>query len=190
VTCVSNLRQISNALSAYVQDNDSTFPPFNPSVSWPATLHSYFKDKSVLRCPACIVPWQSQTGPGPWGYAVNSSLSLAYESDTPTKPGIPFPSTTVSFCEVSFYHDKDGKVGIEETASQPETDGHKEKPYPHDVTYFGSPGGLRHQGCGNYSFVDGHARYYTPNWVWSATRGNDGQQPSFGLKPLPGKSAQ
>jgi prepilin-type N-terminal cleavage/methylation domain-containing protein len=63
-TCVSNLRQIGAALTAYTQDYEGFFPPMYSASSavwtgtkdWAALLAPYAPDKRLFRCPTANVP--------------------------------------------------------------------------------------------------------------------------------------
>lgn len=51
--CISNLRQIAGAFSAYASNNGGRLPdPLRDQVPWEASLKSYMPDDSVLQCPA------------------------------------------------------------------------------------------------------------------------------------------
>ncbi|RYX81689.1 type II secretion system protein [bacterium] len=53
-TCASNLRQISTAISIYVQDNTQRYPLVRQRVgcSWVDTVYPYTKSTEVFKCPA------------------------------------------------------------------------------------------------------------------------------------------
>ena len=62
--CASHLKMISNAMMAYVQDYDETFPP---SERWNDVLMPYVNGESVYQCPSALEQ--------KCGYAYNVSLS-------------------------------------------------------------------------------------------------------------------
>jgi prepilin-type processing-associated H-X9-DG protein len=117
--------------------------------------------------------------PEPKGYALNQTLKQPLPvSDVQ----VGFPATTVVFCETGLYRMPGGSEGTMSTISEPDL-------IPNALlapgaAYIGSPGALRHHGGSNYVFADGHVKWHAPDQVWSVFRGNDGQHPSFGLKPL------
>ncbi len=196
--CLSNMRQINVALVMYVQDADGLFPLRGQdgparSPEWDDALLPYARSASVFRCPDCLIPPDALSASGTPdnianGYAFNASLSGATlgPRTATAEVMVPFPATTVSFCEVSF---RTGTVPGGTTVSNindtdaPDTgddlsDGEK---------VFGLSGAVRHQGGSDYGFVDGHVRWYRSEQV-SAAEGvngvaqvNTGSSPTFAL---------
>lgn len=50
--CVSNLRQLSVALSIYAGENQGDYPSVNQTNHWPAQLHRGYENFDVLLCPS------------------------------------------------------------------------------------------------------------------------------------------
>ena len=53
IKCVSNLRQLTMALTLYASDNDGEFPPrrMQPD-AWPQRLKSYYANWEIITCPS------------------------------------------------------------------------------------------------------------------------------------------
>ncbi len=186
--CLSNIRQISAALTLYTQDHDSTYPLVSSgSGDWDHAVFPYVRSAEAFHCPACPVPPSfDQVVPGipimyAKGYALNAEIydaSTNRQSAGAEKP-VPYPASTVALCEVAFRTGPQANTAfVASNVVKPDTGVHLGA----GVSIDGPPGGLRHQGGSNYAFVDGHAKWYKPEQVRSATAGpNDGQNPSFAL---------
>jgi len=160
----SNCRQLSLAVSMYVQDSDETYPKADHSATsyWPQLLLPYMKNKDILRCPslrtnpACLNPPAGDLVPGlPWnqlGYGWN----IGTEQPGNFINGMGFHYTQTQPCVY------EGLVEL-----------------PAETILLGDIGGFRrcnlyvgymplyeadtfskvHNGGGNYAFVDGHVKY-------------------------------
>ena len=52
ISCANGMRQLTLALSLYVDDNDGTFPPRLITNRWPTHLRDGYKSLSLLLCPS------------------------------------------------------------------------------------------------------------------------------------------
>src|SRR5213593_2680465 len=103
-SCLSNERQLGNAMMMYVQDYDETFPynrfhgtiggvPENTIISWRNVIGPYLKNKGVLACPSNPnsrpipgVPSATTNGPPKnaganaegWGYEPDKTMPISY----------------------------------------------------------------------------------------------------------------
>jgi len=181
-TCLSNCKQIGLALQMYVDDNDEGFPLMFCNVSapspwtsdipankyyttnwyvggpikwwtWMDTIYPYLKNRNILECP---------NKKGDAGYAINCQLVplVAQQSVTSTRTlsSIKKPADTVFTCDalivnktaaadgvvtdISLYIS--GPVTVNATAGQYDK---------HDQV-------ARHNGGLNYTFTDGHAKFF------------------------------
>jgi prepilin-type N-terminal cleavage/methylation domain-containing protein/prepilin-type processing-associated H-X9-DG protein len=160
-SCLSNQKQLGTAMLMYCQDYDETYPNWrtlvpvsaeypNGKITWVENMQPYCKNKQLWRCPsdsgatanpatqnsywlnAHVFRWSGITATGP------SSINLAE---------VKYPATTIVLC--------DG----------PTNDGQHVWPGPptewvNDATNQRSQ--TRHAGGANYSFVDGHSKWYRP----------------------------
>jgi prepilin-type processing-associated H-X9-DG protein len=74
--CMSNMKQLANALMMYCQDYDGRFPIAR---RWDTDLMPYIKDMRLFRCPA---------RPSPNAYGFNSKLSGIDSSRLANPPGV------------------------------------------------------------------------------------------------------
>ncbi len=190
-TCLSNMKQIEIAMTAYAQDNEGVFPPdIKIGTDWAGAVLPYAPAKEVFRCPSIQVPpsFDIQILGVPAdlakGYAINNSLydaSINNVNVAISEAHVQFPASTVALGEFA-YRSSSGPASsnfyypIELTGPD---DGSYALP-PGD-SFVGPPGGLRHNGGCNYVFVDGHVHWYTPAQVLNSNKPNDGTQPSFAL---------
>ncbi|MGH8247254.1 MAG: prepilin-type cleavage/methylation domain-containing protein, partial [Gammaproteobacteria bacterium] len=193
--CVSNLRQLSVAVSIYAGENQGDFPTINPSNHWPAQLFRGYENLDVLLCPSDRTPAARDIGvkpdDAPRSYVMNlfrdhfsSTLSPAdlqrFNSGnyaaTMNEGSVGQPADTIVFGEKrtgvkDFYFDLAGVLGGEHRVL------HQRR---HMRT--ASPG----SGGSNYAFVDGGVRFlpngssFHPVNLWGVTgytRTNEDAQP-------------
>jgi len=184
-TCLSNCKQIGLAIQMYIDDNDEGFPlmwcnasapgPWTSDIpankyyttnwyfggpikwwTWMDTIYPYLKNRNILECPS---------KKGDAGYAMNCQLVPLLEqqnvTSTRTLSSIKKPADTVFTCDalivnktaaadgvvtdISLYIS--GPVIVNATAGQYDK---------HDQV-------AKHNGGLNYTFTDGHARFYKRN---------------------------
>ena len=174
VTCLSNIHQANTALRMYVQEYEA-YPTIN-------TWESLTSTPSFQQLPLCPALRHETTATLPRsqfrgipGYALNTTMTFngVGSGDALPESNVPFPTTTVLLCEAA--------EPVEFTLA----------PDPCSMVspcrYRGMQEGFkRHSGGANYTFADGHAKWYRPEQVIS-TNGihynmnyhNDGTQPTF-----------
>ena len=192
--CTSNMRQIEMVLTAYTQDNEGQFPTGNQShADWSLAVFHYANSTELFKCPDVQLPlaWSNPDiyiyGSATRGYALNKSLNtLDYSNpdfifETGLAIGrVPLPAATVALAESGYRAVTTGQntsYTSANTLSAPESLGSLAP----GETWYGPPGGERHNGGSNYAFVDGHVHWYNPAQVLNSKQGNDGTKPSFAL---------
>jgi prepilin-type N-terminal cleavage/methylation domain-containing protein/prepilin-type processing-associated H-X9-DG protein len=185
--CLSNMRQITIALTEYAQDNDSFFPlTVTREGDWASAVFRYGPAKSVFRCPSCPVPdgWDfafpKLTAKG---YALNAALYDTSEDNLALPLGrVRFPATTISLCEASYQAGPQNAEMMFPSALMGPDDGTE---LLKGQSFIGIAGASRHTGGSNYTFVDGHTHWYYSQQVsrtnLSRTKQGDGTRPSFAL---------
>ncbi|MBC8103436.1 MAG: hypothetical protein H7Z41_12730 [Cytophagales bacterium] len=173
-TCLSNLRQIGQALGQYTEDYQDAWPDES---AWAYRISS---DRKLKACPAAkpMLDLPRLEARGIPGYAYNLALSLRYHQGAerfgPTRTtDISFPATTVSVCEQP--------IGIY-TANGPDV--YKNLPArPHGM----EEAQERHGQGAHYLFCDGHVLWYKRGVVQGGDpdgiTGNDGTKPTFSVSP-------
>ncbi len=201
-TCVSNMQQISHALSLYTADYDGVFPLITngkivdhygdlEAQYWGDSLQSYLHHVSFPTCPdrewPAIAPAQAQTLSEFSGYALNAHLNYSLgNKDNFHEIGykdadISHPSCTIALLDV--------RTGIY-AASQPDTVtlfeqlvqnfGFRLDPKLFTTWSRQVPGASRHHEGANYSFADGHVKWLKPEQIRTDIK-SDGVHPGFGL---------
>jgi prepilin-type processing-associated H-X9-DG protein/prepilin-type N-terminal cleavage/methylation domain-containing protein len=199
-TCLSNVRQIGQAMAMYVSDYDSTYPvSLSADSNWVLDIQPYIGGKggaaasfeATLYCPLREIPAlysNKETNFPPIGYAYNQRLNafVALTTQGPVyngkaEPTLNYPALTVTVFEarVGIVAHTRPDIGVDLTANG-------------DSIIVGSPagiqdqiaelpeGGRRHNGGANYSFADGHTKWFLPEKL-GTTAASDGSTPGFGL---------
>jgi prepilin-type N-terminal cleavage/methylation domain-containing protein/prepilin-type processing-associated H-X9-DG protein len=153
-SCTSNLKQIALGVVQYTQDYDEKFPAqyFGASTDpdyltngWALAVQPYLKSTQIFQCP-------SEPTNGSVPYAITDygyNLSLGQPNASTAIAAVNFPTSTVMNYDY--------------------------QPYSADAGYYDNsinPASTkRHLDGANYSFVDGHAKWYRPEKVLSAAIG-------------------
>ncbi len=166
-TCQSNLKQLALAMQQYVQDNNGTYPP---NTDWGYAPYSYLKNVHVFRCPdhPSTLVWdhfsieppvasadQRKVFEGttfPTDYSYNSMRLYVFQPagmHGTQETMLATPSTTMLNVDIAFLSPEGGDCIY--CRSIPKT--------PCGREFVGS---TLHSGGGNYSYVDGHVKWLTP----------------------------
>jgi len=160
--CQSNLKQIAVAMQQYVQDNGGVYPPL--PYTWSSAAYAYTKNTEVFRCPdhpADEVTDQLVTDPT----SVSGSHRVDYTYDdgwlTVFLP--PHPTKNVQGAHESSLA-APSSIWLNEDAVWITTDGvwHDGRDGSKSSCGQGGGGATIHSGAGNYSYIDGHVKWLTP----------------------------
>lgn len=168
--CQNNLRQIALAMQQYVQDNDGRFPL---PLKWQHGVFPYLKTTQVLHCP---------------------DYSRRHEISTETEDALDnrwaFDNYHFNITRLVTYQARPGgtqEASIVDPTTLPlNWDGMWSYP-DNNILHDGrelrgscgrkTAGSTRHSGGGNYSFVDGHVQWLTPEG-FAETECKNGPLPS------------
>jgi prepilin-type N-terminal cleavage/methylation domain-containing protein/prepilin-type processing-associated H-X9-DG protein len=154
-SCSSNLKQIALGVFQYTQDYDEKFPiRYSTATSyylngWAAAVQPYVKSAQLFQCPS------EPTAPGTFDsdnatdYAYNANLGQIDAAIS--LAAVNFPSVTVMNFD---YVSRSVEAG------------------DYDAYGYGAAPTIRHLDGANYSFVDGHVKWYRPEKVLTASTVN------------------
>ena len=170
--CQSNLKQIATAMQQYVQDNGGTYPlpfyarsvpPYSASVTWANGAYTYLKNTEVFRCPDKGETISDQLILDP--SSVTGSYRLDYTYDNPRLSIFlpPYPTKNVQGTHESMLVTP-STIWLNVDGSSVTSDGvwHDGREGPKSSCGRSGGGSTLHSGAGNYSFVDGHVKWLTP----------------------------
>ena len=160
-TCQSNLKQLALAMQQYVQDNSGTYPssPFR----WADATYPYLKNADVFCCPdhpAEMITDQLGTIPqlASGTYPVDYTYNMARLS----VPVPPYPTKTVlGVHEVNLLTPSTIWFNVDASWSNSDGDFYF-RTVPKTSCGREFVGSILHSGAGNYSYVDGHVKWLTP----------------------------
>lgn len=150
-SCQSNLKQIALGFTQYTQDYDEKFPSF-AYPGWASDIQPYIKSTQILKCPSFSGAVSSDVNTvGYTTYAMNAILFLNEASFGSTKSlsQFTYPSLTVLNAEDVGWSAISYNMGC-----------------GHNDVCSGKPEGFaktidhRHLTGANYSFIDGHVKWY------------------------------
>ena len=189
-SCLSNQKQIGLAFAQYSQDYDERYsardmagPTTGSSYSFRWALQPYIKNIQVFKCPS--TPQWAATGPGNWyptdygchlneahlvpsssnhaaDYAGTGTVDLrdfGFNESTPLST-INFPAQFLILADAGRSDGTTSRGGI------------YPQPWAFDVSTQ-SRFLARHQGGGNVSYSDGHAKWRRPEQTWRSYNDND-----------------
>ena len=199
--CLSNMAQMQQSIAAYMLDYDGRYPLSNTGASinnatrqfttWRLLILSYTKTEDwPFACAETDLPgaWNDSRGNEKVsGYALNGQLKTI----TTYRPGgtiiekgalpefaLQYPSLTVTITEA-----RPTIVSLSAPDNLPVQDlpasyiGNSQDVALMDTLVYGAK---RHNGGSNYSFADGHVKWYKPEMV-RKTEKTDGSNPGFGI---------
>lgn len=155
--CQNNLRQIALAMQQYVGDNDGRFPVSRYAVSdgasivgvveWHTAIFPYLKSTQVFHCPD-----YSQVVPNFVSYDYNDHRLNDWPPPYPTQPKGTGEATLATPATIWLNTDK---------LDAPDGANHNYR-WVNGSCGRKIGGSTPHDGGGNYSFVDGHVKWLTP----------------------------
>jgi prepilin-type N-terminal cleavage/methylation domain-containing protein/prepilin-type processing-associated H-X9-DG protein len=160
-SCLSNQKEIALAVLMYVQDYDERMPisffgwtsPPGPPYTWREIVQPYVKNVQIFQCPSDSNQWNLPINAS---YGINTNFFNFLDV-------APFWTWTASLAQI---------VKPAETVMTTDNSNGDWPTTPWLVNY-------RHNGGANVSFMDGHAKWLSPNalviptnvwWYWN---GND-----------------
>ncbi len=155
--CQNNLRQIATAMEMYVHDNDGQYPL---QEFWNNSVFPYLKDKRVFECPDNPRGYEGLLE-GPLSPFDSGSIDYAFDVARLNVFPPPYPSKAVrGASEAMIAFPSDTLLNMDICWIDAEG-----SHFTRDVTSFCGrtiSGNTLHSGGGDYSFVDGHVRWLTP----------------------------
>lgn len=163
-TCLNNSRQIAFAIRLYVQDNDESYPPtlsvenkegVSVATAWQQLIHPYIKDTRVFHCPDQEQDSSDSTGLSSVDYTYNYRRLNTFSRRLPSG-------------DISGVHEEriatPSRIWVTVDRSSVTPDGIYKNARLITKTSCGRSfaGSTLHAGGGNYSFVDGHVKWLTP----------------------------
>jgi prepilin-type processing-associated H-X9-DG protein len=157
--CLSNAKQMGNALMMYYQDYDEALPnrqmplptPFifngysHPNMLWYMALQPYYKSVQVFNCPSSDVVWKGQYTGDP-RFGINTHVAPNVGAVV-TVASIAYPADTILIGESDWTHS---------TADYGFSNAYFLAIPFHPSRFIPQ----RHSGGANLIFVDGHAKWY------------------------------
>ena len=166
--CQSNLKQIAIAMQQYVQDNGGIYPLASGTINkggvaylfdWSQAIFPYVKDDRVFFCPdtPADAPWRagSASGLGSPDYAYDWEWLNVFPPPYPTKNVQGTHESSLTTPSSIFLNDD----MVWTTADRVWHDG---RDGPKSSCGQGGGGATLHSGAGNYSYIDGHVKWLTP----------------------------
>ncbi len=167
--CQSNLKQIALAMQQYVQDNDGSYPAIH---NWAFAANSYAKNAEIFRCPdapsdeqtiVSLVDFSCVSAPCPVDAPYDRSHPVNYIYNLPR---------LVTFSALPTAHSRGNHESVLATPSTVWLNMDTYWTNNSSTYYYGRSvstscgrafeGTILHSGAGNYSYLDGHVKWLTP----------------------------
>ncbi len=163
-SCQSNLKQIALGIKQYTQDYDERFPldatNDAATVGWAFIIQPYLKSEQIYQCPSDSSPMPIAADPalraneiGYTDYWYNGNFMTA----PITSGGVGIKEAQLTYSSNTVLNgDGIGSAAVYQRTSTP------------------SSGSARHLEGANYSFADGHVKWFRPEAVQSGNSGCNG----------------
>lgn len=166
VSCMSNQRQVSEALLIYAVDHDDVFAASRSIKEgyWMKQLAPYAV-RNELSCPSFISNYRS--GPAPYdavltGYAINGCLG----DSAPVRPSTVILLSEVADIVVGRSSGESAELSVVSIARPDCIEYSEANLHANGLSYRGGPfGSLRHGAGSNYAIADGHSVWKRPSEV-------------------------
>ena len=167
--CQSNLKQLALAMQQYVQDNDGLYPAVH---NWAFADNSYAKNAEIFCCPnappdettvVSLVDFMRDTAPFPVNAPYDTSHPVNYIYNLPrlvTFSALPTPRSRGNH-EAVLVNPSTIWLNMDAGWSDSEGD-HYLRTVPKTSCGRTFEGTTLHSGAGNYSYLDGHVKWLTP----------------------------
>ena len=169
-TCQSNLKQITLAMQQYIQDNNGVYPSAD---DWGYAPYSYLKNVEVFRCPAheanistgqfsLEAPIRSLNG---LRVSMGATAPVDYTFNLTRLNTIspPYPSHSAPHGTQEAKLLTPSTIWLNVDASWSDSEGdHYSRTIPKTSCGREFLGSTLHSGAGNYSYIDGHVKWLTP----------------------------
>jgi len=155
-TCQSNLKQLATAMQQYVQDNGGVYP-VNPA-RWSDAVYPYVKNSEVFSCPdqpSDGVRDHLAVTSGPVDYTYNVTRLATFPPPYPTHQIFGTAETLLSTPATIW-------LNVDASWSNSEGDFYF-RTVPKTSCGRSFWGSTLHSGGGNYSYLDGHVKWLTPD---------------------------
>lgn len=158
--CQSNLKQMALAMQQYVQDNDGIYPS-SPGY-WANAPYAYLKNTNVFHCPDYAADGNASRVASDPADPSDTWVEYSYDYGWLIRLAPPFPGTVLGVQESRLLTPSTIILNEDSAWITPDGEWHDGRPSPKSSCGREGGGSTIHSGAGNYSYVDSHIKWLTP----------------------------